>query len=288
MTSQYLSDCVVIGQGKAGDALFRSLKHAAYNVSALISRSEKNIKNKVPVFESISAWAHAHPNHRPTFFIAWPDAHVQNAVDALHEHHIKPTACIHLSGVCHNDVWNQLKDICPVATFHPNAVLNKTFAIPSRTTVGIEASSDALHNELIQLATHLDLFAVALENVDRRPYHLAAVHVANLACVLIKQGVALWTQQGMDPRLSQRALSQLLRTCAERIENTEPEEMLTGPIARGDIETVAKHISFLNQNPQLTSIKESYLLLSTQLLELTQHSDETRRQISDLLISESE
>ena len=288
MTSQHLNDCVIIGQGKAGDALLRSLKGASYRVSALVSRSEKNTKEGIAVFNSIGEWALAHPNHHPTFFIAWPDAQVPNAVDELYAHKVQPGAIVHLSGVCHNDLWMQHTHRCPVATFHPNAVLNKTFSIPSRTTVGIEASDEALKNELTRLAKELDLSVIALQNVDRRPYHLAAVHVANLACVLVNQGVSLWTQQGLDPRASQQALGQLLRTCAERIENTDPEKMLTGPIARGDIETVSKHVSFLDQNAQFAGLKESYQLLSTQLLELTEHSEETLQAMRQLLKSTPE
>ena len=178
------------------------------------------------------------------FFIAWPDGFVGDAIKRIAALNISPKAIIHLSGVCTAQTWQPITVDCPIATFHPNAVLNKGLPIPKNTTIGLDVDDPDLRRELESFAHELDLSTVDLSNVDRRPYHLAAVHVANLACVLVKQGVALWTEQGIPTHTSQRALAQLLRTCAERLEHAQPEQVLTGPVARGDLETIQKHLSF--------------------------------------------
>jgi len=287
MTSSYLNDCVIIGQGKAGDALRRSLCIARKPISGIISQSVKGAIDTIPIYTDLEKWAEAHPRSHRTFFIAWPDGLVRKAIEQIIALSIQPKAIIHLSGVCDFKTFHELPISCPIASFHPNAVLNKGYAIPKNTTIGLEVAQPDLKLELERLANQLELSTIDLTNVDRRPYHLAAVHVANLACVLMKQGVTLWTEQGLDAQAAQKALAQLLRTCAERIEHTEPENMLTGPVARGDTQTIQKHMSFLNGTSQHEETKKSYRLLSTQLLHLTQHSPQEILRLAQALKNES-
>ncbi len=287
MTTSFLNDCVILGQGKAGDALRRSLCIAHKPISGIISQSVKNEIDAIPVYADLAQWAQDHPKSRRTFFIAWPDGLVQSAIEQIMTLSIQPKAIIHLSGVCDSQVWKDLPITCPIASFHPNAVLNKGYAIPKNTTIGLEVEHAELKVELENFAHQLELSTIELSSIDRRPYHLAAVHVANLACVLIKQGVKLWTDQGLDAQAAQKALAQLLRTCAERIEYTEPENMLTGPIARGDVQTILQHMSFLNSSSQHEDTKKSYQLLSNQLLHLTQHSPEELLRLAQALKDDS-
>jgi len=50
----------------------------------------------------------------------------------------------------------------------------------------------------------------------------------------------------LQPRMAQKALSSLLLSTAENLCRTSPSRALTGPIARGDLETVRRHIAALN------------------------------------------
>jgi len=71
--------------------------------------------------------------------------------------------------------------------------------------------------------------------------------VSNYTVTLIKLATDLWETFGVPPRQSINALLPLLRGTIGNLENTGIPECLTGPIARGDIGTVRKHLNALEQ-----------------------------------------
>ncbi|MFO0692970.1 MAG: DUF2520 domain-containing protein [Polyangiales bacterium] len=72
-------------------------------------------------------------------------------------------------------------------------------------------------------------------------YHAAAALAANGTVGLVHAAVALLEALGADRRAAERALAGLLRTVVSNVEHVGVPNALTGPIARGDAETVAAH-----------------------------------------------
>lgn len=286
MTVHFFGDCVILGQGKAGAALYAAFNGQGIRVSCVISKSRHKSNRRGPtprVFESLAHWQQEKPNQAPTIFIAWPDGAVADAVTEIAALNIQPKAAVHLSGACGPEIWAPLKTRCPVGTFHPNAVLTRNGKIPMGIGVGIDASTDALRDALLDLAKRLNLGpVVSLKGVDRSAYHLAAVMVANLSLVLVQHGISLWTSLGFSKKESQRAMGNLLLTCAQRVAVAPPEDMLTGPVARGDLKTVQNHLNFLKRSSDNDDLLQTYALLSKQLLSLTNHDPKIQTALEDL------
>jgi len=72
-------------------------------------------------------------------------------------------------------------------------------------------------------------------------YHAAAALAANGAAGLAGACAPLLEQLGFSQRAAERALGSLLRSVATNIENQGLPKALTGPVARGDAETVRAH-----------------------------------------------
>jgi hypothetical protein len=83
--------------------------------------------------------------------------------------------------------------------------------------------------------------------VDRASYHAAAGLVANGAAALAEAGARLLELAGCPARDSARVLGPLLRSVAENVERLGLPEALTGPVRRGDAETVLRHIASIER-----------------------------------------
>ena len=83
--------------------------------------------------------------------------------------------------------------------------------------------------------------------VDRTLYHAAAGLVANGAAALADAGARLLELAGCPARDSARVLGPLLRSVAENVERLGLPEALTGPVRRGDAETVVRHIASIQR-----------------------------------------
>lgn len=90
------------------------------------------------------------------------------------------------------------------------------------------------------LARHLGATFVAAD-VHGAAYHAAAALVANGSVALAWNGVSILESLGMSPKEAQGALGGLLASVAHNIARVGLPEALTGPIARGDASTVARH-----------------------------------------------
>jgi len=80
-----------------------------------------------------------------------------------------------------------------------------------------------------------------LLSVHGPAYHAAAALAANGAAGLAGACAPLFEQLGFSHRAAERALGSLLRSVASNIEKQGLPKALTGPIARGDAETVRAH-----------------------------------------------
>lgn len=82
--------------------------------------------------------------------------------------------------------------------------------------------------------------------VTRRPlYHAAAVFASNYLAGLIAAAGRLMAQAGVPEDEALRSILPLARGSLENLERMGPVQALTGPISRGDLETVRMHLRAL-------------------------------------------
>jgi predicted short-subunit dehydrogenase-like oxidoreductase (DUF2520 family) len=79
-------------------------------------------------------------------------------------------------------------------------------------------------------------------------YHAAAVFACNYLVTLMKMATDLWQTFGVSTPEATRALLPLLRGTLNNLENIGLPNCLTGPIARGDLGTINRHLEALEQS----------------------------------------
>lgn len=80
-------------------------------------------------------------------------------------------------------------------------------------------------------------------------YHAAAVMASNYVTALIDTSEFLFGEAGVSSDVARRIVTPLLRRAVENTLAQGPVAALTGPIARGDVKTVASHMQALSSVP---------------------------------------
>jgi len=88
---------------------------------------------------------------------------------------------------------------------------------------------------------------VQLKAEDKVLYHAAAVVSSNFFIVLEEMAISLMTGTGVDRETARKMLLPLIRGSFENLERVDPVAALTGPIVRGDDQTVASHLAALQE-----------------------------------------
>jgi predicted short-subunit dehydrogenase-like oxidoreductase (DUF2520 family) len=120
-----------------------------------------------------------------------------------------------------------------------NNIPGSTFAVESQ---------EPLLTTLKNMVTDLDGEWVVLKAGDKVLYHAAAVFACNYLVTLVKLATDLWQTFDVPPAKATKALMPLLRGTLNNIENVGLPNCLTGPIARGDLGTISKHLAALEKD----------------------------------------
>jgi predicted short-subunit dehydrogenase-like oxidoreductase (DUF2520 family) len=97
--------------------------------------------------------------------------------------------------------------------------------------------------------------------------------------VLAALAVRLLGEAGVDREQAWAATRALLSAASANLEGRSPAEALTGPIARGDAETVRRHVAALEGERDAS---EAYAALSRVALELLAERGASARTLEEL------
>ena len=104
----------------------------------------------------------------------------------------------------------------------------------------------------------LDGTALHIEPAQMPIYHAAAVMASNYITGLIDAAAILMKTAGIDEKTALKALGPLIRAGVENTLALGPAKALTGPIERGDVETVRRHLRSLEATaPSASSLYRS-------------------------------
>ncbi len=103
-------------------------------------------------------------------------------------------------------------------------------------------------------------------------YHLANVFVSNLTLSLLDIGTSYLRKIGLNEEDALKAITPLIQGNWDSIAQKGFVNSLTGPVLRGDITTIEKHISVLEKEDE-----DLYKILSLNLLKLVALRDNNTR-----------
>ena len=192
------------------------------------------------------------PGHDTTAVIlAVPDGTLREISEALAAQGEPPPECaaFHVSGALGTDPLEALHlRGYSVGTMHPL----QTVANPVTGAERLPGSYFAISGEPSALAVARRLIRslgspVITVPLLRRPvYHAAAVLASNCLTGLVSAAVRVLSQTGVSEEEALQALLPLARGTLDNIAEMGAANALTGPVARGDVETVKLHLRALD------------------------------------------
>lgn len=241
----------IIGAGTVGTALAVRLSRKGYPVAAVASRTRASAENLARAIGSGTVYDNGQgvADNADVVFVTTPDGAIGQVAAQFRWR--AGQAVVHCSGADTTAVLAPVKAAGGrVGVFHPL----QTFAsvkqaienIPG-STFAIEAEEPLL-SELKQMAAALEGRAIEIKASDKVLYHAAAVFASNYLVTLVKLATDLWQVFGISTKEATTALLPLIRGTLNNIENVGIPDCLTGPIARGDGGTVAKHLEALEKS----------------------------------------
>jgi len=238
-----------IGAGTVGTALAVRLREKGCPVTAVASRTRASADKLAGAVSGCQAYNsnQAVADAAELVFVTTPDDAIPHVASEVKWH--AGQSVVHCSGADSLDVLEKAKgDGAHVGAFHPlQTFASVTHAIENLpgSTFSLEADEPLL-DTLKGMAESLEGHWVILRPGDKVLYHAAAVIACNYMVTLVKMAADLWQAFGASAQATQ-ALLPLLRGTVNNIENVGLPNCLTGPIARGDLGTIRKHLDALEK-----------------------------------------
>ena len=185
---------------------------------------------------------------------------------------------VHMSGSLTSDVLAPARDSgAYVASLHPL----QSFADFQKAVLNIPGSVFCLEgdpettDELKKIIAHLDGVELEIPKEKKSLYHAGAVVASNYLVSLIWAALTFYENIGMDQKTAISALMPLIEGTLKNINSLGAPRALTGPIARGDWQTVSEHIKAMEK--ELPALLDFYRTMGR----LTVRAAETNETISE-------
>ena len=230
----------VLGAGKVGTALARALR--GHRVAVTLRAARQGLPKK--------------PIDADLLVLAVRDGKLSEVVDALvsRRHVSSQTVVVHCAGALGIEPLSPLRGIARgVGQMHPMISFASTRFSPAldRGQVNVDGDPTAVRTAE-RVARLLSMSPRRLPHVDKVAYHAAAGLVANGAAALAAAGCELFGKAGIPQELGVKMLGPLLRSVAENVERLGLPAALTGPVRRGDLCGVQRHLQVIaDRTPRL-------------------------------------
>ena len=259
---------ILIGLGAVGRALAPALVRAGYVCRGLIGRGDEKAlasQCKAPLMTSINSLS----DDFDLLFLCVRDNQIaplardlaQKSIDLSPQQAGGEKSVFHTAGALSSDILAPLREKgADVASFHPFGSFPKSGKPPSFKgfTFGIEGTVEA-QARAEQIALDLGGHPLIVPADKRAVYHLAAVFASNFFVGDLALATQMLAQLGLDEARALQVISPIVEGTFRNVKELGVKGALTGPAARGDNETLARHEEALRKiDPELAELYRKF------------------------------
>lgn len=272
----------IIGAGKVGTSLGIALVRAGFQVTSLscleISSAEESrdfIGQGEPTQSNIKA-----AREGQMVFLTVPDNTIEIVARELASSNLvwQGRYIFHCSGILPASILKDFKDKgAAIASIHPIQSFSKKnndARIFQNIYFGMEGDEEAVRKAW-QVSQLLGGRPILIRAEDKPVLHTSFSVTSNFFVVLLDMAVSLLKSTGLDENKATQILFPLVRGTFQNIMEKNIQSALTGPVIRGDGETVKTHLKILEENP---SFKAIYQKMATQALRIAQEEEKKNPQ----------
>jgi len=266
----------IIGAGRLGQALGAALSSCNYRVLAVVTgrrgtavKAGKHLQDN-PVALTPNRLASLPPSD--LILIATPDDVIAETATRLSQtlHTGNGVTVLHTSGALASDVLDPLRKIgCETGSMHPLVSISD----PVSGAWSLQYAHYCLEGTRKATAVARSLVrdlggqSFTIKQKDKALYHAAAVMVSPHLVALFDLASEMMAACGVRKRDARVAFAPLLQSTVNNLKASEPHKALTGTFARGDVETVRRHLAALSKK-EFAAAREVYKQLGLHSLDL--------------------
>ncbi len=249
-----MKSVTIVGAGAVGRSIALALFYSKVKIDGIYSEngiSARTLAKKVHCnnFGKLNSEA----SLSEIVILAVPDSQIKNVAEVLAKNFVllKNRIVFHTSGALTSDAIGVLrKKRAVVASFHPLQTFSRSKEQTSLKNIWCAVEGDrkavAAARE-IGKKLQMNIFTVSKN--DKSLYHVSAVFASNYLVTLLSVVETISEHIHISKKNIWKIYSPLIFQTIHNAVNSSPASALTGPIVRGDVETIAKHIKALSIPP---------------------------------------
>ena len=243
----------IVGAGRVGQSLARALRRRGYRIGAVVARSTRSAHRAVKFIGAGKPLARVEPAllAANVVLVATPDGQVAEAAGALArlKGGWRGKVVLHTSGALSASALARVKRCgAAVGSLHPIWPFPKPIKIlPEGIVFGIDGDLRA-RRQARTLVRALGGVPMEIRAGEKALYHAAAALVAGHLMTLIDLGTRMLRRTGVAEREARQALLPLVQQTVAGYARLGTRAW-TGPLERGDADTVRRHMKALRRLP---------------------------------------
>jgi predicted short-subunit dehydrogenase-like oxidoreductase (DUF2520 family) len=280
---------VIIGAGRISYPLASALTKSEYNIVSIISKninSSKALAKKIRI-DNFSDDLNDISKSASIYFLTVPDGEIAAVASEISKLKLnfRQSLFIHLSGAENISVLKSLKrKKAKTASLHPMQTFpSKKIVSLKGVHAALETDNESTYKSLLKISKDLHLIPFRIESKNKSYYHLAGIYASNFLAGNLYLANQLLSLNKIDREKHFDILRSTINSTLKNIENVGPANALSGPVDRGDIQTIKNHISSLKKIVKKSSSNYFSTLLKNYLLG---HLANSHRKIKELLVQE--
>lgn len=284
----------VIGAGAVGGSLALALHKGRQNVIGISDINEERVLSVARRVKA-AAFASSLPGeiqNAHVVIVAVPDPLISSIADQARRAGVARAdqVWLHLSGAFGADELSPLAAVDQEAmtpglgTFHPALVFapNMVTNIPRDTVFAVDGNCDRVFAVTEELAHSIAGKIVRVKGEKRADYHAALVLASNCVAALLAEARGLLVENGQSEQEAEDITVSLAQSAILRAVSDGIDRSLSGPIQRGNSQTVARHLATLRDK---SDCQEIYKVLGRATLRLASKSGNlTQAQVAELAV----
>lgn len=238
----------IVGCGRVGTVLGTHLSRLGYKLNGLSCKTKESAEKAGRLLgtEKITQVSWEITTNSDIVFITTPDGIISEVCDQISQNNgfSSDSIVLHCSGAHPSTILSSAKNCgALIGSMHPL----QSFAAETKGNpfegiiVSVEGESGAV-KAAKDMAETLESVCFEIKTEAKTLYHASAVVASNYLVTVQDLAIKLLEFAGISDKDAFKVLKPLINGTLSNIENVGTIKALTGPIARGDVETIERHI----------------------------------------------
>ena len=241
----------IVGPGRLGTALARALHESGYPVAAIVHRRGGSAKHARALAAEVHSRALTSVSPSGVVFLCAGDSQLPDLVSEIQHADWRGAIALHTSGALTSDLLAPLRRRgAAVGSMHPMM----SFVRGAQTALwgvwfGIEGDAKAVRAARA-IARNLGGNVMAVKKAAKPLYHAFGAFASPLLIATLALGERVGRRAGLSDREARSAMKPIVEQTLRNYLESGAEGAFSGPLVRGDVDTIRKHLAVLRPVPE--------------------------------------